>query len=265
MVASLDWCQLRQNMILATQRTELYNPSYWDKESNVLDENSTHWVELTKKQLKTLPLNSEVTVLDVGAGTGRMTLPMAKRARHVTALEPSEKMLKVLHENAKKQGISNIHYVNTSLEDFKIIACSYDFVVASFSLFMFDIKNAIKKMNAIASKGVYLFLSASPWLDEAMQKALNADYNSWSDFIFIYNILYESGIAANVEVWNYELKQSFADLDSAVLKLAQFNHISSEKTGNLRDLLKTKLVEDNGKFWYNRERKAAALWWTTSK
>jgi ubiquinone/menaquinone biosynthesis C-methylase UbiE len=263
MTVAVDWCQFRQKMLQATNRTELYTASYWDKESAVANENDFLWFELTKKQLNMLPLDPEVTVLDVGAGTGRMTLPMAKISRHVTALEPSEKMLNTLQENAKNQSISNIHYVNKSLEDLKTIACSYDYVVASFSLFMLDIKNALLKMNAISSMGVYLFLSASPWMDEGIQKAINGSFNIWSDFIFIYNILYQTGIAANVEVWNYELQQSFADLDSAVIKLSQSNQISIDKTSKLREYLATKLVEDNGKLWYNRERKAAALWWTT--
>ena len=152
MAGIIDWSQLRQNTLLSSQRIELYNPSYWDKEANAVNENMTQWVELTKKQLKRLPLSSEVTVLDVGAGTGRMTLPMAKRVKHVTALEPSKNMLITLRDNARKQLIFNIHYVNKTLEELDSTT-SYDWVVASFSLFMLDIKTALIKMNALSSKG----------------------------------------------------------------------------------------------------------------
>jgi SAM-dependent methyltransferase len=260
----IDWSQLRQNVLLATQRIELYNPSYWDKEACVVNEHATHWFELTKRQLKKLPLSSEVTVLDVGAGTGRMTLPLAKRVKHVTALEPSEKMLAILKDNARKQCIFNINYVNESLEDYNA-AASYDLVVASFSLFMFDIKSALMKINAFANKGVYLFMSASPWIDEDIQKTVNGNSSSWSDFIFVYNILYDLGILANVDICDFESKQSYDNFEFAVAELSRINHIPPEKKHSLREYLQVNLIENNGKFEYNRTRKVATIWWKTNK
>ncbi len=264
MASVIDWSQLRQNVLLATQRIELYNPSYWDKEAIAVNENMAQWAELTKKQLKKLPPSSEFTVLDVGAGTGRMTLPIAKRAKHVTALEPAEKMLAILKDNATKQQIFNIHYINKSLEDLDANT-SYDLVVASFSLFMFDIKSALMKMNALASKRVYLFLSASPWIDEGLQKAVHGSSSPWSDFIFIYNILHDAGILANVEIEEFELKQRYADLEDAVSKCSNMHHIPAEKNDKLREYLHENLVVEKGKLWYNRKRKAATIWWTTNK
>jgi ubiquinone/menaquinone biosynthesis C-methylase UbiE len=242
----------------------LYNPSYWDKEATSINENMVQWAELTEKQLKMLPISSEATVLDVGAGTGRMTLPMAKLAKQVTALEPSQKMFTILKENAQKQRIYNICYINESLEQLKVTN-SYDWVVASFSLFMYDIESALAKMNALASRGVYLFLSASPWMDVEMQRAVNEDLNVWSDLIFIYNILYDNCLPANVEIWDYKLKQYYTDLESAVSMLSQTYHIPASKTDKLREYLNDKLVEENGKLYYSRERKAATVWWTTNQ
>jgi len=261
---AIDWSQLRNNLLLATQRIELYNPSYWDKESDIVDQHLPHWAELTREQLKKVPLSKEITVLDVGAGTGRMTLLIAKRVKHVTALEPSKKMLDVLREKAKKQQIFNIDCVNESFEQLEM-ASQYDLVIASFSLFMFDIKTALLKMDMLASKGVYLFMSASPWLDEELQKTINDNISYWSDFILIYNILYHIGITPNVDIWDYDLKQSYTNLDSAFSRFNQINHIPPEKKDKLRDFLREKMVEEKGKMWYNRKRKAATIWWTKNK
>jgi SAM-dependent methyltransferase len=261
---AIDWVQLRENMILTTKRIELYNPTYWNKEANVVNENLTHWAELTKKQVKQLPLSSEFSVLDVGAGTGRMTLPIAKRVRHVTALEPSKKMLTTLRENAREQQVFNIFCINETLELLEI-NCSYDLVVASFSLFMFDIKSALLKMNSLASKGIFLFLSASPWVDAELQKALYGKVRPWSDFVFIYNILHDAGILANVTISDYEIKQGFTDLEDAVLKYSQTCRIPVEKKNSLREYLRTNLVEENEKLWCNCKRKMATIWWTKSK
>ncbi|MDR2699937.1 MAG: methyltransferase domain-containing protein [Nitrososphaerota archaeon] len=98
----IDWVQLRESIILSSERFELYNPTYWNNEANVINENLIHWNELTEKQTKQLPLSHKITVLDIGAGTGRMTLPIAKQVKHVTALEPSKILLTALRENAKK-------------------------------------------------------------------------------------------------------------------------------------------------------------------
>jgi molybdenum cofactor cytidylyltransferase len=47
-------------------------------------------------------------VLDVGAGAGRYALPLARRAREVVAIEPSEAMLAGLRDDADAHGIGNI-------------------------------------------------------------------------------------------------------------------------------------------------------------
>jgi len=264
MACIIDWCQIRQNTLLYSQRIELYNPSYWDKEACAVNDNMPHWAELTKKQLRKLPLSKELTLLDVGAGTGRMTLPMAKRVKHITALEPSEKLLAILKENALKQHIFNIYYVNKSLEDLDS-STKYDLVVASFSLFMFDIKAALLKMDALANKGVFLFLSASPWIDESIQKAVYGLSNRWSDFIFIYNILYEAGIFANVEICDFTVKQSYMNFEDATSKLMQIYRIPQEKKTKFAEYLRKHLVEEKGKLWSTRKKKAAALWWTKTQ
>ncbi|GIW09934.1 MAG: class I SAM-dependent methyltransferase [Chloroflexi bacterium] len=50
--------------------------------------------------------------LDIGAGGGRYTLPIAIRAREVIAVEPSAAMLEVLHEGMTRHGIRNIRIIH---------------------------------------------------------------------------------------------------------------------------------------------------------
>ena len=56
----------------------------------------------------------EDTVLDVGAGGGRYSLPLALHAREVIAVEPSEAMRSVLAEGMAEHGIDNIRVVETT-------------------------------------------------------------------------------------------------------------------------------------------------------
>jgi hypothetical protein len=137
-------------------------------------------------------------------------------------------------------------------------------VVASFSLFMQDIEQALLKMNSLASKAVFLFMSASPWMDPEMQRALYGTESVWSDFIFVYNILHDNRILANVAICDYNFKQSYANIDDAVSKFTQNHRLTPQVQGKLRDYLDSTIVEENGKLYYNRKRKAATIWWTTN-
>ena len=49
------------------------------------------------------------TVLDIGAGTGRWSIPMAKVRKKVTALDASPGMLEVLREKAAAEKVTNIN------------------------------------------------------------------------------------------------------------------------------------------------------------
>jgi 2-polyprenyl-3-methyl-5-hydroxy-6-metoxy-1,4-benzoquinol methylase len=56
-------------------------------------------------------INPSTTVLDVGGGAGRFSLPLALRCHHVTVVEPSPSMRAGLHQIAAEAGIDNITIV----------------------------------------------------------------------------------------------------------------------------------------------------------
>ncbi len=52
-------------------------------------------------------VDAETTVLDVGAGWGRFAIPLARAARMVTAVEPSDPLRALLRENAAAAGVGD--------------------------------------------------------------------------------------------------------------------------------------------------------------
>ena len=54
----------------------------------------------------------EDTVMDVGAGAGRLAVPLAENCRRVIAVEPSEAMRARLAEQAKAWGVSNLEIID---------------------------------------------------------------------------------------------------------------------------------------------------------
>ena len=75
-------------------------------------------------------LRPEDTLLDVGAGGGRLALPLAQSCRSVTAVEPSPSMCAVLRETADEYGIKNVSvsetgWLEASVEPADVALCSH--------------------------------------------------------------------------------------------------------------------------------------------
>lgn len=59
----------------------------------------------------------EATVVDVGAGGGRITIPLAQRVQEVIAVEPSPAMRDVLAAGIAQSGVTNVRIVAARWED----------------------------------------------------------------------------------------------------------------------------------------------------
>lgn len=93
------------------------------------------YVNLTKQTLSVVDelLEPESTILDVGAGTGRLAIPFSERGHQVTAIDASKPMLDVLRS---KDPTSSINTVHSRLQDL-VLAKQFDFVCCVFSVFCY--------------------------------------------------------------------------------------------------------------------------------
>jgi SAM-dependent methyltransferase len=266
MTALINWSELWKFKLFGSNRTRLGSAKYWDKHAVDFNKNMVQMQDLTKNQLERMQLLPGYTVLDVGAGAGRLAIPIAKHVKQVTAVEPSKIMFSFLKSNAAKAGARNLIPVNISCEDLNTHSTihPHDVVLASFCLFMVNIEDALRQLDALAKKRVYLFASASEWMSEELQKII---YNGslpfkCGDYLYVYNILHDMGIFADVEIWNFQSSKCFCGLDEAVSNFKENYRVPTKKEEELRDYLKDLLIEENGKLWLKCERKAAVIWWT---
>lgn len=65
--------------------------------------------------LQSLGMNSDSTVVDLGAGTGTFALAVAPHVRRVVAVDVSPAMLDILRANIARQGIANVEPVHAGL------------------------------------------------------------------------------------------------------------------------------------------------------
>jgi FkbM family methyltransferase len=269
MVNIVNWAQLWKAMLINQGRIDAFNPKYWEKHVDHFVKNTFKMNELTQKQLDLLQFSPQHSVLEVGGGTGRITMPVAKRAKQVTVVEPSMSMLTLLKENAQKQNVTNITTINKSWEDTKIgvDVPVHDIVFASFSLFMNDTQNALKKLDAAAKKQVYLFTLASKWMDEDIQQIAYGQTSpiEMADYIYIYNILYDLGIIANITTCVYEYNCCYSSFNDAVSKFIEYYNVPSRRANQAKEYLQRELVEENGKLWLKRNQTMALLSWTKSQ
>jgi ubiquinone biosynthesis O-methyltransferase len=92
-------------------------------------------------------------ILDVGCGTGIYSMRFANMGAHVTAIDPSTKMLSMAREKTK-HFVVPIHFIESSAEDLPFQDNSFDMVFACSSLeFVQDIEQTMVELHRVLSPG----------------------------------------------------------------------------------------------------------------
>ncbi|WP_321417518.1 class I SAM-dependent methyltransferase [uncultured Methanomethylovorans sp.] len=255
----IDWNDIWKELMTTQQRLDKTGDknNHWNKKENAerfwkrTKENS----EKTDSTLNELPLTPESRVLDIGSGPGRLAIPIAKKVSHVTAVEPAAGMMEILKENTKQQGIDNISYVSKCWEDIDVendLDAPYDVVIASFSLGMPDIKEAIQKMQQTSSKYVYLywFAGTTPWEEHSITlwpSLYGKNYVPGPKCDVLYNLLYNMGIYPDVHVFSMDYTNYFSSVEEAMDFYRDRYVIETQEQENiLHHYLKDILVPENG-------------------
>ena len=214
--ADLDWDILWKNS--RNQKSwSSKGPEEWDKRASSFSSRNqpSPFVFLVMSRL---PLNNDQTVLDIGAGPGTLSLPIASKVRSVTAIDYSAGMLAALRDNAMQAGIDNIRAVQVSWEDdWSLLGIEkHDIAIASRSLAVEDLKGALCKLNQYASDYVFIVdrISPTPFDPEAFQ-AIGRSFSPGPDYIYTLNMLYSMGIHPHVDILRFENTAIFNDLDEA--------------------------------------------------
>ena len=75
-------------------------------------------------------------VLEIGCGDGRVTWLYADKATHVTAIDPSAKLIALARQELPSQLLDRVEFHNVAFEDFATASNSsaFDIVILSWSL-----------------------------------------------------------------------------------------------------------------------------------
>ncbi|MEC0127863.1 class I SAM-dependent methyltransferase [Paenibacillus pabuli] len=105
-----------------------------------------------------LPVNKNDKVLDLGAGTGYISLSIAERVQTVYALDCDKDVLDYMETLAKNRGIANIKSVVGNFKDIPLDNQFIDTAIASIALHEVQpLSIALKEINRILKdKGLFL-------------------------------------------------------------------------------------------------------------
>jgi len=264
--ADINWTNLRANA-LKNKGWRNKGPKDWDAKADsfAARNKSAAYIDLF---LALLPLEPNMSVLDVGSGPGTLAIPIAKKVRSVTAIDYSMGMLEAMKNIAVGEKIANLTAIHCAWEDdwqTKGIGL-HDIAIASRAMGVEDLEAAIKKIDSHASK--YVFLSdriGSTPFDEAAFAAVGRPFLAGPDYIYTINILYTLGIHPNISVITLDQETCFSSIDEAMKSyLWMFTDITANETLALERYLRNKiLVGASGQLILQRQSppRWAVIWW----
>jgi SAM-dependent methyltransferase len=265
-ISEIDWDELIKNQRERKPEKRERGPQYWDKRA-------TSFVDHVGKTtypdafLKIMEPQESWTVLDMGCGGGTLSLPLASLVREITAADFSPKMVEILNTEIGRRGIRNIKTMRLSWEDDwpqKEMGV-YDVAIASRSLSVDNIHAAILKLIGAARRRVYIstVVGDGP-MDRRIFDAVGRELIPAVDYIYIYNLLYQMGIHANISFIEEENCKIFDNVNAAGNYLKWMLHEMTDKEEYKLDLyLQENMVMKDGKkiFDYKKTFKWAVIWW----
>ena len=270
----IDWNELWKAIYISSpERMEKeHDPAaVWDRRAAAYRRATRGEHRATAREIAILGVQPGETVLDMGAGTGRLAVPVARTAAHVTALDPSEGMLAILRERMAAEGLTNYSCLRKRWEDATIgrDVEPHDVVVAAFSLGFYDLAAALEKLDAAARRAVYIFWHAGEWRNPgemALYRTVFGDEaageKGYPDYIFPVNILHDAGIYPNVRIYRAVWDAVYDSVEDAARTWAAMHNPGMEDLAPVREYFARALRKDgSGKYIETAVRPTAAVWW----
>lgn len=170
------------------------------------------------------------TVLDIGAGTGRFAVPLARRVRQVTALDHAPAMLQILSAKLRAQGLTNVVCQLAEWEQARV--APHDVVLAAWSLYrMLDLDLALANM--VAATRRLLVIITDDAFTPPHRPAYEAIWGGMREpetplYLYVLGVLRQIGVRADVRVL-WETRCYRAPTQEALLRqLAPFDATTAQ-------------------------------------
>lgn len=268
-----DWAELWKDLVLINEkrRQQKYQSDTWYGRADHFRERvQKRWLAGSDSSrqfvLQTLIDFPQASVLDIGAGTGDWSLLMAKQGAFVTALDPSESMLKILNERVHESGLKTIEVIKGSWP--QVDVHPHDICFCSHAMYgAVNLPDFIQAMQKKAFKRCILLIRApdpTAVMAQAAQLVYGHPYDS-PNFQIAYNVLLTMGIFPNVIMEDRGWWKPWVceDRQAALLEVKQRLGLTDETKydAELSELLSANLKQsDQGVEWPKGVRTALIYW-----
>ena len=203
------------------------------------------------------------TVVDIGAGTGRWTIFLARLARSVTALEPSPAMLGILERNVAAAGVTNVEVLRGEWEGADV--ANHDVALSSHSMYASpDLVGFVRKMERVARRTCFLVMR-SPIDGGAIGDLAVRIHGEWHDspnFTVAHNILRGIGIFPSVLVEPQVARWTDDTFEAAIARARRHLRLSGDDHDDtVRAVLRLHLAEEGGRWVWPDGKRSALAWW----
>jgi SAM-dependent methyltransferase len=229
----------------------------------------------TLNQVDALPLLPGDTLLDMGCGPGRLSVPLAQRVKSVTSLDMSDAVLKYCEANARTARLTNL---TTKKMDFQEAVAGenielHDVVICSRSVGLWN----LKKLSSFASRltAIVLFANA-PAIPQLLANIFNgttADQQQKPPFLkfgqdrrvnynIFYNIAYDLGYEPNVRIVEDGFTKDYESKEKAYEDIISLGKVDEEKADVYkRNLDKYLAANRKGGITFFIETRTCVIWW----
>jgi len=137
---------------------------FWNRRAAIWDHNAASnpgLVTVLERVLAESSPRSSMRVLDLGCGSGQLSLRIAPLVHEVLAVDLSEVMIELLEQNAARAGITNIEGRAIPIEHLRIPEATIDLVVSNYALHHLRDKDktlAVKQVSGWLREGGHLVI-----------------------------------------------------------------------------------------------------------
>ncbi|HSW36089.1 MAG TPA: class I SAM-dependent methyltransferase [Candidatus Limnocylindrales bacterium] len=241
--------------------------SYWNGRSQTYDSRwrtSTYAHEL----LSRMELKPDYNILDIGCGTGTMTIPLAARVRHVTALDISPLMLEKLRQKSANRNINNIEIIQKDWNEVtpgKEIP-EHDIVLVSRSLPGRCLSEMLYRFNQVTKLSCYIVWRAErrDEYQEAIDSVMGKKHKPYPDYQLITGALKNMGISPGIETFESTNVEKYPDIKDAVKDMARGVTINDTQFAGLLDIAGRRLKNQDGFYLAAYKMKWVLISWHKS-
>lgn len=208
-------------------------------------------------------LDKDFEVLEIGAGPGTLTIPLAERVKKIVAVESSEMAVEYLKKNLKESRVENVEIMNRNwmeVED-REIKDRFDLVVCSHFLWqMKDLEKHLKKIENASNNYSAVIQPAGrdSIVKEMWTKITGGSYRGEFDpdaDYFAYPILRQWGRLVNVRIMDYSVERNF---EQEMRYIASFIGKYVGVDAHVKEIIEQQISE---KGLRKEKRSAVVMWW----